>query len=339
MKILVADDNKIIVLALQSLLARDGYEVQTAWDGHQALEIVRQGEIRLVISDWEMPELSGIELCHAIRSEDLPGYVYLILLTSHDTLEEKVAGLSAGADDFIAKPYNAAELLARVHTGERIMSLETRDVAIFALAKLAESRDPETGAHLERVQSYSRTLAQQLTRLEKFRKTVTAEFIRLIHLTSPLHDIGKVGIPDAVLLKPGRLNDREFNIMKTHSAIGASTLDAALRKFPGVPFLQMARDIAACHHERWDGTGYPAGIKGEEIPLCGRIVALADVYDALCSKRVYKAAFGHDITKSMIVNDRGTHFDPDVVDAFLAREAEFIAIHDRFAEPLQAVAV
>ena len=338
MRILVADDNKMTVLALQGLLAGAGYEVQTACDGRQALEIVRQGAIRLVISDWEMPELNGIELCHAIRSEDLPGYVYVLLLTARDTVEEKIAGLSAGADDFIAKPYNAAELLARVRAGERIMALETRDVAIFALAKLAESRDPETGAHLERVQNYCRTLAQQLATVEKFRSQITAEFIRLIHLTSPLHDIGKVGIPDAVLLKPGRLNDREFEIMKTHSAIGASTLNAALRKFPGVPFLEMARDIAACHHERWNGSGYPAGKQGEDIPLCGRIIALADVYDALCSKRVYKAAFSHDVAKSMIVNDRGTHFDPDVVDAFLAREAEFIAIHDRFAEPQRAAA-
>ena len=140
--------------------------------------------------------------------------------------------------------------------------------------KLAESRDPETGAHLERVRSYSRVLAQHLSGVDKFRAEINAEYVRLIYLTSPLHDIGKVGIPDCVLLKPGRLNDREFEIMKTHATLGAQTLDAALRQFPGVKFLQMGRDIAASHHERFDGTGYPQGLGGESIPLCAELSLL-----------------------------------------------------------------
>lgn len=201
------------------------------------------------------------------------------------------------------------------------------------MAKLAEFRDPETGAHLERVRSYCRVLAQDLSTVEKFRDQVDGEFIRLIYLTSPLHDIGKVGIPDCVLLSPGRLNDREFEIMKTHAQLGAETLNAALQTFPGVKFLQMGRDIAATHHERWNGKGYPAGLCGESIPLCGRIVALADVYDAVTSKRVYKAAFSHDIAKSMIVKDSGEHFDPDIVAAFLRTEERFLEIRDRHAEP------
>ena len=219
------------------------------------------------------------------------GYVYVMLLTSHDAREQRVAGRRAGADDFISKPFDSQELLARIETAERILSLETRDVAIFAMAKLAESRDPETGAHLERVRAYSRVLATHLSGLDKYRTEVNAEYIRLIYLTSPLHDIGKVGIPDCVLLKPGRLSDREFEIMKTHAALGAQTLEAALRQFPGVKFLQMARDIAAAHHERFDGSGYPNRLVGDAIPLCGRIVALADVYDAMTSRRVYKDAF------------------------------------------------
>src|SRR5439155_12717043 len=149
---------------------------------------------------WDMPELNGLELCRAIRSGELPGYIYVILLTSHDRTDEKVAGLAAGADDFILKPFNPAELLARVRTGERVLSLETRDVAIFAMAKLAESRDPETGAHLERVRSYCRVLAQQMAGVDQLRGEINAEYIRLIYQTSPLHDIGKVGIPDSVLL-------------------------------------------------------------------------------------------------------------------------------------------
>src|SRR5205823_5254087 len=160
-----------------------GYEVRCAANGREAMEILRTGACRLLISDWDMPEMDGLELCRAIRGGDLPGYIYAILLTSHDRMEEKVAGLAAGADDFIAKPFNPAELLARVRTGERVLSLETRDVAIFAMAKLAESRDPETGAHLERVRSYCRILTQHLAGVEKFQKEITAEYIRLIYQT------------------------------------------------------------------------------------------------------------------------------------------------------------
>ena len=160
------------------------------------------------------------------------------------------------------------------------------------------------------MRSYSRVLAQHLAGEEKHRGEITPEFAHLIYLTSPLHDIGKVGIPDCALLKPGRLSDREFEIMKTHTTLGAQTLDAALRQFPEVKFLRMGRDIAATHHERYDGTGYPKGLGGENIPLCGRIVAFADVYDALTSKRVYKAAYAHDVAKPMLVEESGAHFDP-----------------------------
>src|SRR5437868_3010672 len=209
---------------------------------------------------------------------------------------------------------------------------ENCQVAIFALAKLAESRDPETGAHLERVMNYSRALAQQLPAMGHFTDEIDAEYLRLLYSTSPLHDIGKVGIPDSVLLKPGRLSDREFEIMKTHTLIGAETLDAALQRFPKTKFLRMARDIAAAHHERFDGTGYPAGLGGRAILLCGRIVALADVYDALTSKRVYKQAFAHEVAKGIILKDAGTHFAPEIVDAFLAAEDVFIATRDRLNE-------
>ena len=154
---------------------------------------------------------------------------------------------------------------------------------------------------------------------------------QLIYLTSPLHDIGKVGVPDAVLLKPGRLSNDEFEIMKTHAALGAETLDAALKRYPSARFLKIARDIAATHHERWDGTGYPAGLSGSQIPLCGRIVSLADVYDALASKRSYKNAFSHQVARSIILEGSNTHFDPDVVDAFLQIEHEFLSIRERFS--------
>lgn len=332
MQVLIVDDQKIVLMALKALLENAGYEVLTAMNGEEALKVLEKNPCRMVISDWEMPVMNGIEFCRRIRADEFSGYIYFLLLTSHDDMDEMVQGLSAGADDFIAKPYNPEEVLARLRAGERILSLETRDVAIFALAKLAESRDTDTGAHLERVQYYCRSLAQQMATLEKYQTVISPEFVRLMFQTSPLHDIGKVGIPDAVLLKPGRLDPHEFDIMKSHTTIAAQTLDAALSKFPGVSFLKMARDIAESHHEKFDGSGYPQGLKGEEIPLCGRILALADVYDALTSKRVYKPAFTHDAAKGIILESSGKHFDPDVVDCFLAREDQFISIRKRFAE-------
>ncbi len=332
MRVLVADDTDVFRTLMQTTLASAGFDVITASDGTEAFEMLCAGEARMVISDWEMPGMTGPELCRRLRAADLPNYIYVMLVTSHVAADERVAGLAAGADDFVGKPFNPAELIERARAGERVLSLETRDVAIFAMAKLAESRDPETGAHLERVQGYTRVLSQQLARMDQFKSIVDAEYIRLMHLTSPLHDIGKVGVPDSVLLKPDRLTDFEFTIMKTHAAIGAETLDAALRKFPNTKFLQMARDIAATHHERWDGSGYPNGLVGEAIPLSGRIMALADVYDALTSKRVYKNAFTHEIARSMILKDAGTHFDPDIVHAFVQTEQQFIDIRARYAE-------
>jgi putative two-component system response regulator len=332
MRVLIVDDDPIALELLQDTLTDSGHEVHCARDGNEALAALSHVEYEVVVTDWQMPKLDGIGLCQAIRRGATAGYVYVILLTGHNSVSERVAGLSAGADDFMAKPFEPQELLARLQAAERIVSLETRDVAIFSLAKLAESRDPETGAHLERVQGYCRALAQQLVASGEFAEEIDPQYVRLLYGTSPLHDIGKVGIPDSVLLKPGRLSDREFEIMKTHTLIGAETLDAALQRFPKTKFLRMARDIAAAHHERFDGTGYPAGLKGREIPLCGRIVALCDVYDALTSKRVYKDAFAHDIAKSIIEKEAGSHFDPAMVAAFLAAEQAFVAVRSRYQD-------
>jgi len=332
MRILTVDDDPIALEMLGNALRGAGYEIEQAHDGIEALEVLRRRNCQMVISDWGMPHMDGLELCSRIRKRDLSGYVYLILLTSHDSRQKVVEGMSAGADDYISKPFNPAELLVRVRAGERVLALQTRDVAIFALAKLAESRDPETGAHLERVRRYSRALAEQLSRRQKYFDLIDDKFIELIYLTSPLHDIGKVGIPDSVLLKPARLTTEEFEVMKSHASIGADTLDAALREYPGATFLQMARDIAATHHERFDGTGYPSGLRGDAIPLCGRVVALADVYDALTSKRVYKDAFAADHARTIITGESGSHFDPEVVEAFMECEAEFLAVREEFNE-------
>ncbi len=332
MRILTVDDDEIALEMLNLSLEQAGHEVASAHNGQEALAILQGEKHRLVITDWEMPDMNGLELCRAIRDGDFPSYIYCIILTGHGSPEETVEGLSAGADDFISKPFHPGELAVRVQAGERILSLETRNVAIFAMAKLAESRDPETGMHLERVRTFSRVLAEWLGQRKDPGYEIDLAFIRDIYQTSPLHDIGKIGIPDSVLLKPGRLSDREFDCMKTHTAIGGATLDAAVKEFPDAMFLQMARDIAGGHHERFDGTGYPSGLAGANIPLSARIVAVADVYDALTSKRVYKNAFNHDVAKSIISEEAGSHFDPKVATGFLAVEEEFLKIKSRWTE-------
>jgi len=332
MKILVAEDDVMAINLLKVALTAAGHEMIVANNGREALEILRNTSIRFVLSDWEMPEMSGPDLCRAIRGTEFGRYIYVILLTARSANKDTVEGLSAGADDFLHKPFNREELAMRIRTGERIVSLETRDMTIFAMARLAESRDPETGAHLERVRNYARTLAEDLSRQPEYSQTIDKPYINLIYLTSPLHDIGKVAIPDHVLLKPGRLDGEEFEIMKTHTTLGAQTLSAAIKEFPEARFLRMAQQIALTHHEKFDGNGYPDGLRGHDIPLCGRITAIADVYDALTSQRVYKTATTHDVARSIIVKDRGAHFDPLLVDSFLRCETEFKKIALRFAD-------
>ena len=317
MQILIVDDDPIASEILKRMLLDEGHQVVCAADGREALELVCAWGIRMVISDWNMPGMDGLTLCREIRKLHSGGYIYTILLTSRHRTEDTVACISAGADDFIVKPFDPAELRVRLMAGQRILSLETRHVAIFALAKLAESRDPETGLHLERIREYSRVLAGKVAQQEAWAGKLSADFVETIYLTSPLHDIGKVGVPDCVLLKPGQLSEDEFAIMKAHTEIGGETLCAAVEQYPSVSYLRIARDIALGHHERFDGTGYPRGLAGQDIPLAARIVALADVYDALTSKRVYKDAFSHAISRSMILEGEGTHFDPQVVEAFL----------------------
>jgi len=329
MRILIADDDPSSLATLEAFLSAYGYDVTCTQNGAHAFELIQQEDHRLVISDWEMPEMSGLDLCLHVRERQLAAYVYFILLTSRELGGDLVSGLAAGADDFLRKPFNPEELRVRLRAAERIASLESRDTLIFSLAKLAESRDSETGEHLERMREYCLILAEQLGKTNKYRDIVDADFVRTIYATSPLHDIGKVGIPDSILLKPGKLTENEYTVMKTHTTIGADTLAAAVRDNPKTRFYRFAQDIVMTHHERFDGKGYPNGLAGEDIPLCGRILAVADVYDALTSKRVYKPAFTHETSKGIIVGDRGTAFDPDVVDAFLAVEGTFMKVRER----------
>ena len=327
-RVLVVEDEVVSAELLKNSLLHFGYDVDCASDGCEGFDLVRTGRYSMVISDWDMPGMHGDELCRRIRAGHRSGYVYFVLLTSHGDMDHIVAGLQAGADDFLVKPFSPDELRVRLRTGERLLSLQSRDVMLFALAKLTESRDNETGLHLERMREYSRVLADELSKWESYQHEVDGDYVQLIYLTSPLHDIGKVGVPDAVLLKPGKLTPDEFAVMQQHTALGGETLAAVAKAHPTEKYLAMARDIAMTHHERFDGTGYPLGLIGEDIPLSGRIAALADVYDALTTKRVYKPKFSHEKARGIILEGRGTQFDPDIVQAFLNREADFIRIAD-----------
>ena len=329
MEILIADDELVSRKKMERLLQSLGHQIVIAKDGLSAWELWQKERPRIVITDWVMPGIEGPELCKKIKAASGSQYTYLIIVTSKENTEDIVIGMEAGADDFITKPFIKAELAVRLHAGIRILDFETKDIVIFSMAKLAESRDQETGNHLERIRHYSKILAETIAKMDNSPE-IDKLFIDNIFLTSPLHDIGKIGIPDYVLLKPGRFDDKEFEIMKQHSMIGFETLNDALKQFPRADYLKMSADIARYHHEKYDGTGYPDGLKGEKIPLAARIVALADVFDALVSKRVYKNAYAPDIAKSIILEGRGNHFDPVTVDAFLICEKQFIEINEQF---------
>lgn len=331
-RVMAVDDDDASRIMLKAALESAGYEVDVTHNPTDVIAAAEAGEISVVISDWNMPGMTGIELCRAIRALGGERYIYLILLTSRSDPDEIVTGLDSGADDFVIKPFNPRELAKRVEIGLRTCALDTRDATIFALAKLAESRDPETGAHLERVQNYARALSEAMLNKGLHPDVIDQAFVALIHATTPLHDIGKVAVPDSILLKPGQLSDTEFDVMKSHTLIGAETLKAVADRYPDAPFLRTACEIARSHHERWDGSGYPDGLSGTDIPLAARIMALADVYDALVSKRVYKAAMEHDVAVRIISESAGSHFDPQLVEIFLEIEAKFNAIHAAFQE-------
>jgi putative two-component system response regulator len=325
----VADEQSLAII--RDVLTPKGHEIVTARDGDEAASILFTSHVRMVIADAELPGKSGLELCRWIRSHGFYSYVFIVVLTPQGGPCDAIGGLKAGADELLQKPLDPVELDLRVGMGERILSSEYHQIAIFALAKLAESRDPETGLHLDRIREYSKLIGVNLARQSRFADILSYADIEIIYHTSVLHDIGKVGIPDTILLKPGALSRAEFDIMKTHTIIGGKTLGQALAQYPDAEFLEVARNIAFWHHERFDGTGYPHGLSGEDIPLCARIVALADVYDALTSKRPYKKAYPHEAAREIVLEKRGRHFDPAVVDAFIEADDSFAEISARLA--------
>lgn len=327
-KVLVVEDEMTQRRLLRAKLEKEGYLVIETADGRQGLQaFLDDPEIRLVLTDLNMPEMNGYQLIQALREHE-SRYTYIIVLTASDDRESMVKALALGADDYLTKPIHPDELSLRMLGGRRLLRLESQDEIIMAMVKMADARSDETGAHLDRVRAYAKILACDLAETRpklKLSKSWAEDVARV----SPLHDIGKVAISDAVLNKSGRLTDDEMALMKTHTVIGGSLLKD-IHERTGSSYLQLAYEVTQYHHERWDGGGYPEQLKGEEIPLSARIVALADVFDALTTKRCYKDAFPYEKAKAIVMEYRGQHFDPLVVDAYLRHEAEWLAVLARF---------
>ena len=354
-KILIVDDSAENRGIIKGLLG-ESHTIYLAKDGSQALRLARTRVPDLILMDVVMPVTDGYEACRILKGDSLTADIPIIFLTSLDETDDETRGLELGAVDYITKPITPAVLKARVRTHlelkasgdllklhnedleekvlERTRQLEQlHDVTVIAMSALAESRDFETGYHIRRTQYYVEALAQELRERPGFSEALTPESIVSIVKSTPLHDIGKIGIPDRILQKPGKLTEEEFEIMKQHTIIGRDAIIAAERSMTITDdFLQYAKEITCSHHERWDGTGYPEGLQGSEIPLSARMMAIADVYDALICRRVYKPPFSHEQAVKIITEGRGTHFDPDMVDAFLEISDQFRMISKQFSE-------
>ncbi len=354
--ILAVDDDPGNLGILGQLL-HPHYAVLASPSGERALQIAG-GEPKpdLILLDVMMPHMDGYAVLARLRDNPATRDIPVIFVTGLDSTEDEEKGLELGAVDYIAKPYRPPIVLARVHTQLELKRardwladqnawleaevarrmrdvLLVQDITINALAELAETRDPETGNHIRRTQEYMRILAGCLREHPRFSGFLTDKVIELLVKSAPLHDIGKVGIPDHILLKPGKLTAEELTIMKTHSLVGALAIERAVRKADrSVDFLDMAQQIAHFHHEKWDGSGYPEGRKWDAIPIPARLMALADVFDALISRRAYKPPVPIEQVRDIIVGERGRHFDPDVVDAFLSEFEKFVAVAREYQE-------
>lgn len=329
-KVLIADDDAGQRLLLKNSLEEDGYDVLEAENGRLAIEeLSRNPEVRLLLTDIAMPEMDGYGLIEEVRRRELR-YTYIVVLTSMDDRGSLLKALSLGADDYLIKPVFPNELKLRLKSGARLLRLESQEELILAMAKLSEYRSEETGYHLERVSHYTRLIARDLT-VQQPELGLSYSMADEIAKVSPLHDIGKVAIPDRILHKPGKLDADEWEVMKTHTTIGGNLIGEIQEK-SGSAYLWLGYEIAAFHHERWDGSGYMQGLSGDSIPIAARIMALADVYDALTSERCYKSAYTHDQTKAKIIEESGKHFDPRVVQAFLRRENDFLDVRKRYRD-------
>lgn len=348
-------------LTLMYQLLKDDYKVKGANGGERGLTLAETANPDLILLDIMMPEIDGYQVCQQLKSNPATSDIPIIFLTAKAERVDEHKGLKLGAVDYITKPINPEVVKARVkthvslkvasdilkdknqvleqeverRTNEALRQKEElhaiQDVSFYAMISLAETRDNETGNHIKRTQAYIKRLAEQLRQNSRYVSELTDDFIALLYKSAPLHDIGKIGIPDNILQKEGSLTDDEFRVMKTHTTIGYEAIKNA-EKVCGQPmkFLTVAKEIAYSHHERWDGEGYPLGLAGEQIPLSARLMTIADVYDALISKRVYKPAFSHSDAVNIIVSGKGTQFDPTIIDAFAEITDEFDAIAQEY---------
>jgi putative two-component system response regulator len=346
-KILIIDDSPEAIEVLGKALPKH-YKRQVALSGEKAIKLLNASEELpdLILLDVMMPGMDGYEVCRHLKKDERLKEIPVIYLSSLTDTRDKVKAFEQGGVDYIEKPFQIEEVRARVDihlklrffqkeletynnnlkemVEEKVKEISESQIAtIFAMAKLAESRDGDTGDHLRRIQIFCRLIAEKLSRHSQYKDRIHADFIEMLQKASPLHDIGKVGIRDVILLKPGRLTPEEYEEMKKHTSIGANTLEEVYQKYPGNYFIKIGIEIAQSHHEKWDGSGYPKGLRGDEIPLSAQIMALVDVYDALRSKRVYKEAYSNAKTLGIMMQGRGKHFNSSLVDTFLEFEQEF----------------
>lgn len=348
--ILVVDDTRINVDILVNILG-DDYEVSVAMDGQEALDIIENARPDLILLDIMMPIMDGYTVIEKLKENAITEDIPVIFISALSDVSNKTMGFKLGAVDYIVKPFNIEEVRARVKTHlmlslaqkalqnqneileikveERTRELMlTQQAAIMSFASLAEYRDLETGGHIKRIKEYVQIIAKELMSNPKYQNMMNNKYIDFLVQSSPLHDIGKVGVPDAILKKSGKLDTDEFEIMKKHTTYGKNAIETVEKDLGELAFLHLAKEMAYTHHERWDGLGYPRGIKGNEIPLSGRIITVADVYDGLVSRRIYKPPYTHQVAVEMILKGKSMQFDPDVVDAFMVclEEIRHIAI-------------
>ena len=355
--ILIVDDNPANVQLLDMLLKVAGYvNVRSTTDPRDVAGLFDEHKFDLLLLDIRMPHMDGHQVMEQLHQRIEGDYLPVLVLTAQTDQETRLRALQNGAKDFVSKPFNNEEILNRIHNmlevrmfyNERRQQAEVlerkveerthqlsalQDVTMIAMGSLAETRDNDTGNHIRRTQHYIKTLAERLADTAEFKDTLTPEVITLLYKSAPLHDIGKVGIPDHVLLKPGKLTAEEFEIMKTHTTLGADAIEKAEANIDeNDNFLCMGHEIAKYHHEKWDGSGYPDGLAGEDIPLCARLMAVADVYDALISARPYKQPKTHEEAVDIMREGQGSHFDPRIFEVFLDSQDQFQRIAERFSD-------
>ena len=342
-RVLIVDDTPDNIHILMETL-KDTYAISAATTGEKALALAQSQPPDIILLDVVMVGMDGYEVCRRLSEDVRTKSIPVIFITALTEEDDEARGLDLGAVDFITKPFRPGLVKARGRNqldltrhrdeleklvNEQVEAIADSHIAtIFAMSKLAESRDDDTGKHLERTQIYCRLLAEKLMESPQFQGTIDAEYVETIFHASPLHDIGKVAVPDAVLCKPGKLTEEEFAIMKRHTIKGSETLSMVAKRFPANASINMGVEIARSHHEKWNGMGYPDGIAGPDIPLCARIMAVSDVYDALTSRRCYKEPISHEVAAGILLKDSGTHFDADIVQAFVMIEQVFNQVRE-----------